>query len=96
MKKKIKEYDYFGKLIFSGEYLDGERNGKGKEYLIITNTSSIQNTYKSLIEGKRNIIKFIGEYLNGKRNGKGNEYYENRKLKFEGEYLNGKRNEKGK
>ena len=32
-KKKIKkEYDSYGKLLFEGEYLNGERNGKGKEY----------------------------------------------------------------
>jgi len=34
MKKKNgkgKEY-YDGKLIYEKEYLDGERNGKGKEY----------------------------------------------------------------
>ena len=31
-KGYIKEYDYDGKLIYEGEYLNGERNGKGKEY----------------------------------------------------------------
>ena len=31
-KGYIKEYFYNGKLIFEGEYLKGERNGKGKEY----------------------------------------------------------------
>ena len=30
-KRKGKEYD-FGELIFEGENLNGERNGKGKEY----------------------------------------------------------------
>ena len=29
----IKEYDNYGKLIFEGEYKNGERNGKGKEYI---------------------------------------------------------------
>ena len=29
---KGKEYDYEGELIFKGEYLNGERNGKWKEY----------------------------------------------------------------
>ena len=30
---KGKEYDYNGKLIFEGEYLNGKKwNGKGKEY----------------------------------------------------------------
>ena len=28
----VKEYYYYGKLIFEGEYLNGKRNGKGKEY----------------------------------------------------------------
>ena len=31
-KGLIKEYDNYGK--FEGEYLNGERNGKGKEYYI--------------------------------------------------------------
>ena len=30
----IKEYDSEGVLKFEGEYLNGERNGKGKEYNI--------------------------------------------------------------
>ena len=29
---KGKEYNYDGDLIFEGEYLNGKRNGKGKEY----------------------------------------------------------------
>ena len=28
----IKEYDNYGRLIFEGNYLKGERNGKGKKY----------------------------------------------------------------
>ena len=31
-KRKVKEYYFNGILIFEGEYLDGKRNGKGKEY----------------------------------------------------------------
>ena len=38
-KRKGKEYDYFGNLIYEGEYLKGKRNGKGKEY----------NRYKKVI-----------------------------------------------
>ena len=68
-------------LKFEGEYLNGKRSGKGKEY------------YDDYF-GK---LKFEGNYLNGKRSGKGKEYYDdNNILKFEGEYLNGKRNGKGK
>jgi antitoxin component YwqK of YwqJK toxin-antitoxin module len=31
-KEKGREYNYKGKLVFEGEYLNGERNGKGIEY----------------------------------------------------------------
>ena len=31
-KGHIKEYDSYGCLKFEGEYLNGERNGIGKEY----------------------------------------------------------------
>ena len=70
-------------LIFEGEYLNGKRNGKGKEYFF---------------NNGRSILIFEGEYLNGKRNGKGKEYFNNSKLIliFEGEYLNGQRYGKGK
>ena len=29
---KMKEYNFFGRLIFYGEYSNGFRNGFGKEY----------------------------------------------------------------
>ena len=31
-KGKVKEYNSDGKLLFEGEYLNGEKNGKCKEY----------------------------------------------------------------
>ena len=97
----MKEYTYDGVFVFEGEYLNGKRNGKGKEYCEVFNN---------------NILVFEGEYLNGKKwNGKGydkkhNVIYEIKngngfikeitynegKLKFEGEYKNGERNGKGK
>ena len=73
---KGKEYNgYSGRLIYEGEFLNGKRNGKGKEYY--------DND-----DGK---LLFEGEYLNGKRNGKGKEYNYYGELIFEGKYLNGKR-----
>ena len=93
-KEKGKEYNVFNdKLIFEGEYSNGKRNGKGKEY----------DNYGRLIfkgeylngKGKEydnyGYLIFEGEYLNGKRNGKGKEYYKRGILKFEGEYSNGKK-----
>ena len=92
------------------ENINGERNGKGKEY----------NYYGQLdfegeyLNGKRN-GKGKEYYKNGKKwNGKGYDYYSkfiyeikegkchiieyqnNGKKLFEGEYLNGERNGKGK
>ena len=67
-----------GKLIFEGEYLNGKRNGKGKEYND-NNELIFEGEY---LNGKRNgkgkeydyngKLIFEGEYLNGKKwNGKG-------------------------
>ena len=88
-------------LIFEGKYLNGKRNGKGKEYYY--NKLLIEGEY---LKGERNQekninsrsyfylnknVEFEGEYLNGKRNGQGKEYYLYGELKFEGEYRNGVR-----
>ena len=32
-KGYIKEYGYNGQKLYEGNYIDGKRNGKGKEYL---------------------------------------------------------------
>ena len=79
-KGYIKNYNFYG-LLFEGEYLNGEKNGRGKEYYY----------YERL---KERLI-FDGEYLNGKRNGKGKEFNKNGKLIFEGEFKNDYRS-KGK
>ena len=68
---KVKEYNDDGELILEGEYLNGERNGKGKEYRY--GKLRFEGEY---LNGKRNgkgkeyfNNKLIceGEYLNGKR-----------------------------
>ena len=75
----IKEYfSDNDNLIYEGEYKNGKRNGKGKEY------------YQYSSDFAKELI-FEGEYINGKRNGICKEYFEDGKLKFEGEYLNGKK-----
>ena len=86
----------FDKLSFEGEYVNGERNGKGKDYFC--GELIFEGEY---LNGKRNgkgkeydldgQLLFEGEYLNGEINGKGKEYYYNCELEFEGEYLNGKK-----
>ena len=79
-------------IIFSGEYLNGERK-KGKEY---DNFNINDNNDNNLI--------YEGEYSNGKRNGYGIEYKKFRTkgdsctgnstkniVIFSGEFLNGER-----
>ena len=102
---EVKEYNNEGKLIYEGEYFNGKKNGKGKEFdngKLIFEGEYLSGERSG--KGKEynndyhccNLI-FEGEYLKGKRNGKGKEYnYWNGKLKFEGEYLNGERKGKGK
>ena len=77
-----KEYNGFDdSLIYEGEYSNGQRNGKGKEYAYYYDGSLI----------------YEGEFLKGKKNGKGKEYSNfGRAIEYDGEYLNGKRNGKGK
>ena len=83
-------------MKFEGEYLNGERNGKGKEYKYdkVIFEGEYINGKKWKGKGREyynSKIIFEGEFQNGKRwNGKGIEY-EDRLFKFEGEYLNGKK-----
>ena len=96
---KVKEYDNYGKLEFEGEYLNGKRNGKGKEYA--EGKLKFEGEYlnvRRIGKGKEynwntGKISFEGEYLNGERHGKGKKYDGDGKLEFEGEYLNGRRKE---
>ena len=86
-KGSAKEYYYFnGKLIYEGEYLNGKRNGKGKEY---TGTLIFEGEYKNNLKwnGKGYIISNIIKYE--LKDGKGyiKEYHwYNSNLEFEGEY----------
>ena len=83
------------KFVFEGEYLNGVKNGIGKEYYY-EDKLKFEGEY---LNGKRHgkgkeyydngELIFEGEYLNGKRNGKGKEYYFDGELDFEDEYLNG-------
>ena len=95
----VKEFDKDGNLIYDGEYLNGQRSGKGKEYTMFFNHKFRWYSFNDYIgtvknNDKRDEVKLLyeGEYLNGKRHGKGKEYDEfDGLLVFEGEYLNGKK-----
>ena len=89
-KGKIKEYnDYSELIIFEGEYLNGVKHGKGKEYYD-NGRIKFEGEY---MNGKRwNGIGYntrnnkIFELFNGF--GLVKEYYDNGRIKFEGEYIN--------
>ena len=97
-KSYVKEYYDNGNIEFEGEYLDGKRNGKGKEYNYLYHFINFEGEY---LNGKRNgkgkeynkngKLLFEGDYLNGKQwNGILREYFYNGKLKFEKELINGR------
>ena len=74
VKEYLKKYD---QLLIEGEYLNGKRNGKGKEYhgnKIIQYEGEYKNDKRNGL-GKEyyydGILEFEGEYLDGKKwNGK--------------------------
>ena len=87
-KGKVKEYNKYGKLIFEGEYLNGKRNGKGKEYydydeMLLVKPDYLTRRVKEY--NKSGDLIFEGEYLNNYKL-KGREYI-NRRLSYEGDYL---------
>ena len=97
-KKKGKEYSNDGELKFEGEYLNGKKNGKGKEYNYYDGLLKFEGEFLNGIKNGKGKeynnngkLLYDGEYLNGKKNGKGKAYYHNGKLEFVGEYLNGKK-----
>ena len=97
MNGKCKEFDIEGNLIYEGEFSEGKRNGKGKEFF--NNKISFEGEFK---EGKKwngnaneynekgNLL-FYGTYQNGKKfNGKSCKYFDDEeKLRYELEYKNG-------
>ena len=99
-----KEYiKYTDRLLYEGEYLNGKRNGKGKEFYDDGKLLFEGEYLKGYRNGKGKEynddgnLKFEGEYLKGYKNGKGKEYNYYGELDFEGEYSNGVRwNGKGK
>ena len=84
------------KVIFEGEYKNGNINGKVVSYGY--NDEKFESSY---LNGKRSgywkeydkkgNLRFEEDYFNGKRNGKGKEYDEKGNLIYEGEYINGEK-----
>ena len=97
--KKARKYENI--LKYEGEYLNGKRNGKGKEFDIngkLIFEGEYLNGLRKEKDDNKNYdyddeykyiyyIKFEGTIKNGVRNGLAKEYSLFNKLKFEGEYL---------
>ena len=101
--KNILGFDLGYYKNFSGRYIIGEKNGRGKEFSLNSKILLFEGDYnkgRRHGEGKEyyitNKLKFFGEFKNGQKNGKGREFDNLGGLKFEGEYKNNKRNGKGK
>ena len=82
-RKKGKEYNNCGKIVYDGEYLHGKRNGKGKAYdkngnMVYEGEFLNGMKHGKGIEYNRYDSVYEGEFLFGKKNGKGKEYdYDN-------------------
>ena len=89
-KGYVKYYLWNGKLFYECEYINGLRNGKGKEYNYFGNLTFDGEYMEGRIKkGKQYYLEggllFEGEYLyNRKLKGK---YYNKGKLEYEGEFL---------
>ena len=96
--KNYIEYDNKGKKIYEGEYLDGKRNGKGKEFC--DEQCIYEGEYLNGVKNgkgkcyKNDELIFEGKFLNGKKNGFGKEIYY--KEYYEGIFLNDEKNGKFK
>ena len=91
---------YENYLKYEGEYLNGKKTGKGKDYDYEGNLI-FEGEYKNGLKNGKGIyyelgyLLFEGEFKDGIRNGKG-KYYFYGHLKYEGDYFNGFVNGKGK
>ena len=88
----IKEYNVSGAIKYEGEYLNGEKNGKGKEYdedkLIFEGEYLNGEKNGKGKEYDEDKLIFEGEYLNGKKYGRGIAYNSNGQVIYEGNYVN--------
>ena len=97
---KVIEFDDLGD-VFKGEYLNGKRNGKGREFDGLVNEIIFEGEYlngfrhgygKEYYANCKTEPIFEGEYLKGLRwNGKGKEYSGMNNIKIMVEYKNGEK-----
>ena len=86
---------------YIGQWLNGLRHGKGKEYYKNGNIKYEGDFCNGKFEGNGKYIwndgeYYVGQFLNNLRHGKGKEYYKDGIIKYEGDYINDKREGNGK
>jgi len=90
MKMEIKKYSKYHDLLYEYEFIYGNKNGKGREFLnkkLVFEGEYVNGSINGKVKNyslNGNII-FEGEYLYNQKL-KGKEYYKG-KLEYEGEYL---------
>ena len=99
MEKDMEKEENFVMFFFSfeGNYLNGKKNGEGKEYHPLFGHMIYEGSYldeKENGNGKsyylnNGKLRYVGEFLLGQFHGEGKEYDANGNLIFEGEYLYG-------
>ena len=98
---KVKIYTLnTNKLIYEGDFLNGKKNGIGKDYWngkleyeggYLNGLKNGQGKYYDIFQFGKQLL-YEGEYLNDKKHGKGIEYESDRR--YEGEFSNGEKNGK--
>ena len=93
------KYYYYGKIAqhfeFEGEFKNGEKNGKGKEYGYLERLTFEGEYLNGKKNGKGKIYDIKREEYYTCRESESTDYYEYEYLSFEGEFLNDKKNGKG-
>ena len=98
-KGKVIESNVSGTMFYVGEFMNGERNGKGKEYLL--NILDFEGIYKNGKRWEGNAYDFMGQILYKLKDGKGkdifkydNNNYMGYEYEYNGNYLNGEKSGK--
>ena len=87
-------YSKDGIILYEGDWLEDQKNGKGKFFMKNTGAYLLGEFKNGKAEGKGKIINkdgivvLEGYFINNKFNGKGIQHYDNGKLKYEGDFVN--------
>ena len=98
---KVKEYNYYGDLLYEGQIKNLLKNGKVKEYennILIFSGSFLNGVKQGFCKeyNHKGELIFKGYYNNGIRHGYGFEFSQKNIKKFEGNFVEGQKIGKGR